>query len=229
MSELITESESELNPQLIPVKKNAEIIRIEILTNVIKMFSYRGLILKENISKLIKSIQTISSDDSYKINLDVGINPDVTTKEYLENFNPKLLIIKIIHQKILGITKLPIIKEFIETNVSSHKLFIFDGISDKAKQTIYAYPNTEVFIESFLMVNIVEHIDSPSYELLTEDEQKEVLETYIVKRKELPKLLTSDPIVSYFNLKRGQIIRVISCSEQSGFAIRYRIVAKGAV
>ena len=41
MSELITESESELNPQLIPVKKNEEIILIEILTNVIKMFSYK--------------------------------------------------------------------------------------------------------------------------------------------------------------------------------------------
>jgi len=222
-------SESELNPQLIPVKKNAEIIRIEILTNIIKMFSYRGLILKENIPKLIQSISAVSSDDSYKINLDNDMKLDVQTKEYITNFNPKVVIVKIIHQKILGITKLPIIKEFIESNTNLHKIFIFDGISDKAKQTLYAYPNTEVFIESFLMINIVEHIDSPSYELLSEDQQKEVLETYIVKRKELPKLLTSDPIVSYFNLKRGEIIRVISCSEQSGFAIRYRIVAKGAV
>jgi len=220
--------ESELNPQLIPVKKNAEIVRIEILTNIIKMLNYRGLILKENITKHIQSIQTISSDDSYKINLDVGIKQDIQST-YTTDFDPKVVIIKIIHQKILGITKLPIIKEFIDTNVLYHKIFIFDGISDKAKQTLYSFPNTEVFIESFLMINIVEHIDSPTYELLTEDEQKEVLETYIVKRKELPKLLTSDPIVSYFNLKRGEIIRVISCSEQSGFAVRYRIVAKGMV
>ena len=46
-------------------------------------------------------------------------------------------------------------------------------------------------------------------------------------KKELPKILTTDPIVAYFNLKRGQIIRIIRCSEQSGFSVIYRIVAKG--
>jgi DNA-directed RNA polymerase I, II, and III subunit RPABC1 len=78
------------------------------------------------------------------------------------------------------------------------------------------------------MINLVEHIDSPKYEVLTENESKEVLESYIIKKKEMPKLLTSDPVVDYFNLKRGDIIRVIRPSEQSGKNVAYRIVAKGS-
>ena len=217
-----------INPELIPIRKNAEMVRKEILTNLIKMFIERKLISKENFERNLKKIEKPSDTDSYELSLDVNMQADSTDEKYIKKFDSKTLRIKIIHQKILGIAKSPLIKEFLDSNTSNHKIFIFDGISDKAKSTLMSIPNTEVFIESFLMINIVEHIDSPRYELLTEDETKQVLETYIVKKKELPKILTSDPIVSYFNLKRGQIIRIIRCSEQSGFSVIYRIVAKGA-
>ena len=49
----------------------------------------------------------------------------------------------------------------------------------------------------------------------------------MLQKKEIPKILTSDPVVSYFNLKRGQVIRIIRSSEQSCFAVAYRIVIKG--
>ena len=215
-----------LNPQLIPVKKDPEIIRNEILTNCTKMFAERGYINKDNISKAQKDFSKLSDTDVYLIKLDFPVNSD-SNPEKSDKFNSKILAIKIIHQKILGITKLPSVKDFLDQYALYHKVFIFDGISDKAKSTLMSIPNTEVFTESFLMINLVEHIDSPKYEVLTESASKEVLDAYLVKRKELPKILTSDPVVSYFNLKRGQIIRIIRCSEQSGYSVSYRIVAKG--
>jgi DNA-directed RNA polymerase subunit H (RpoH/RPB5) len=192
------------------------------------MFIERGNINKENLDQNLKKIEKLSDTDSYEITLDKSINPDSEDEKYIKKFNGNILRVKIIHQKILGIAKLPIIKEFLDENTGNHKIFIFDGISDKAKSTLTATPNTEVFIESFLMINIVEHIDSPRYEVLSDEDCKKVLETYIVKKKELPKILTTDPIVAYFNLKRGQILRIIRCSEQSGYSIMYRIVAKGS-
>ena len=216
-----------INPELIPIRKDSEMVRKEILTNLLKMFIERGLILKDNLDRNIKKIEKPSDTESYEFTLDKEILPDSTDEKYKQKFDGKTLRVKIIHQKILGIAKSPLIKEFLDSNTSNHKVFIFDGISDKAKSTLMSIPNTEVFVEPFLMINIVEHIDSPRYELLTEEESKQVLETYIVKKKELPKILTTDPIVSYFNLKRGQIIRIIRCSEQSGFSVIYRIVAKG--
>lgn len=220
-------NQTSINPELIPIRKDSEIIRKEVLTNLIKMFIERKLILKDNLNKNIKKIEKPSDNDSYEFTLDKEILPDSNDEKYKQKFDSKTLRVKIIHQKILGIAKSPLIKEFLDANTSNHKIFIFDGISDKARATLMSIPNTEVFVEPFLMINIVEHIDSPRYELLTEDETKQVLETYIVKKKELPKILTTDPIVAYFNLKRGQIIRIIRCSEQSGFSVIYRIVAKG--
>ena len=79
------------------------------------------------------------------------------------------------------------------------------------------------------MINILEHIDCPEYEILTEEEGKEVLDSYILKKNEMMKILSDDPIVKYFNLKRGDIMRIIRPSEQSGQNIVYRIVAKGNI
>lgn len=216
-----------LNPELIPVKKDSETIRREVLTNIVKMYNARGLISEKNIKKHLEYIKKIDDDDVYIFKLDKEIKSESTDKKIKDKFNNLQVIVKIIHQKIQGITKMPIIKDFLTQNSNTHKIFVFDGISDKAKTSLTELFNTEVFEEAFLMLNIIDHIDSPRYELLTEDEEKEVMDTYLLKKKEIKKILTSDPIVFYFNLKRGNIIRIIRPSEQSGNSIDYRIVAKG--
>ena len=216
---------TDINPQLIPVRKDPEMIRVEVLSNLIKMFSDRGYISRDNIKTNISKIKKPESTDTYIINLDKPIKPEGTNVD--KNFNGKTLAVRIVHQKIAGITKIPVIKEFLDNFPLQHKVFIFTGISDKAKTTLMNVPNTEVFVESFLMINLVEHIDSPRYEVLSEEEIQELQQSYMLQKKEIPKILSSDPVVSYFNLKRGQVIRVIRSSEQSGFAVAYRIVIKG--
>jgi DNA-directed RNA polymerase subunit H (RpoH/RPB5) len=216
-----------LNPELIPVRVDPEGIRRRVLTNLIKMLHSRNLILEKNLNKHYEDIKKINDDDTYIFKVDNEIKSDLQDKKYKDKFNGLQVTVKIIHQKILGITKMPIIKDFITQNMSYHKIFIFDGISEKAKTNLTDLPNIEVFEEPFLMLNIIDHIDSPRYELLTEDQEKEVMDSYLLKKKEMKKILTSDPIVFYFNLKRGNIIRIIRPSEQSGNSIDYRIVAKG--
>jgi len=216
-----------LNPALIPVKKDVETIRKTVLTNVIKMIAERGYI-KKSLEKNIQNIEKIKDDDVYQISLDINIKKNNTDKQNTDKFDGSIIMIKIIHMKIQGIAKIPEVKEFINSYKNYHKIFIFDSISEKAKSSIADIPNNEAFNEVFFMINIVDYIDSPKYELLTEEESKEVIDTYILKKKEMMKILTTDPIVDYFNLKRGDIIRIIRPSEQSGKSIAYRIVAKGS-
>lgn len=216
-----------LNPELIPVRIDPESIRRRVLTNIIKMLYSRNLILENKLNKHFEYIKKNNEDDTYIFNIDNEIKCESQEKKYKDKFNGLQVVVKIIHQKIQGISKIPIIKDFINQYISFHKIFIFDGISEKTKINLTDLPNIEVFEESFLMLNIIEHIDSPQYELLTENEEKEVLQSYILKKKEIKKILTSDPIVFYFNLKRGNIIRIIRPSEQSGNSVDYRIVAKG--
>lgn len=216
-----------LNPELIPVKKDNETIRRDILTNIIKMLYNRKLIDDKSMTKLFEDIKKKSDDNVYKIKLTNNIKPYSDTKEYIKKFDGTQIVIKIIHQKIQGIAKMPIIKDFLTQYQNNHKIFIFDGISDKAKSNLMDNLNVEVFSESFFLLNIIDHVDSPEFKLLTEEEEKEVMDSYIFKKKEMKKILTTDPIVHYFNLKRGNIIRIIRPSEQSGKSVDYRIVAKG--
>lgn len=216
-----------LNPALIPVKKDLETVRKTVLTNIVKMFTERNYI-KKSLDKNLLNIEKNRDDDIYTINLDQNIKPNNDDKVYKEKFDGSVVVVKIIHQKVQGIAKIPAVKDFINSYKHNHKIFIFDSISDKAKLSLYDLPNTEAFNETFLMINLMDYIDSPKYEVLTEEETKEMLESYILKKKEMMKILTIDPVVSYFNLKRGDIIRIIRPSEQSGKSIAYRIVAKGS-
>ena len=216
-----------LNPALIPVKKDLETIRKTVLTNLVKMFVERNYI-KKSLDKNLSNIEKNKDDDIYTITLDQNIKPNNDDKVYKEKFDGSIVVIKIIHQKVQGIAKIPAVKEFINSYKYNHKIFIFDSISDKAKLSLTDLPNTEAFNETFLMINLIDYIDSPKYEVLTEEETKEMLESYILKKKEMMKILTTDPVVDYFNIKRGDIIRIIRPSEQSGKSIAYRIVAKGS-
>jgi DNA-directed RNA polymerase subunit H (RpoH/RPB5) len=216
-----------LNPQLIPITKDILTRTKEVCLNISKMFCERRYINKENIHKCIKHIDKVSDNDTYYITLDKAFECDSTAKDDIAKFNGKTLAIKVIHQQVQGIAKLPIVKEFIDKNINTHKIFVFDSISERAKSSVVDNYNTEVFEEWFLMMNMLEHIDSPRYELLDEEESVKLLETYNLKKGQLMKILTTDPIVSYFRLKREQIIRVIRPSEQSGYAIAYRIVVNG--
>ena len=98
-----------LNSELIPIEKDKETIRKDVLTNIIKMLYARGLI--NNVQKSIDDIKKPRDDDVYKINLDKNIKPDSDSKDYIKNFNNKQVVVKIIHQKIQGIVKVPIIKD----------------------------------------------------------------------------------------------------------------------
>lgn len=215
------------NAQLMPVYKNPETIRKEVLKNCLKMLKERKLLDDKNYEIQLSKTQTQNEEDLYIIDLTKSINPDVTDDDYTKVFDGKKVIIKIIHQKIQGLSKSPLIKDIIDKYKKHHKIFIVDMISDKARQLVYQTPNTEVFNEPFMLINLIEHIDSPSYEILTEEESKEIMDSYLVKKKELSKILMSDPVSKYYNLKRGQVIRIIRASEQSGYSIAYRIVING--
>jgi DNA-directed RNA polymerase subunit H (RpoH/RPB5) len=216
-----------LNPELIPIKKDDEIVRKTVLTNIFKMLNARGYITS-SLKKNLDEINNKKNDDTYKIMLDKKMKPQSDEKSYIDNFDGSHIMVRIIHQKVQGIAKLPLVKDFLNQYKNVHKMFVFDSISEKVKMSLSILPNTEVFNEVFLMINILDHIDCPKYEILGEEEIKEVLNSYILKKNDLPKILTTDPIVEYYNLKRGDIIRIIRPSEQSGQAVAYRIVAKGA-
>lgn len=212
-------------PQLIPIELTHENRQKIVLTNVIKMLTNRGLLKSENLDKNIKNILNIQSDDLlYEVQLD---NPS----EYYKNTDSsKKLLIKIINQKITGVSKSSIIGEFLFNNKDNPKIAIVQSVTSKIREQIsHDFQYAEVFLEKEMLINLVDHVSVPKHELLNEENTKKVLEEYGVKKKEMPRIYVTDPVSKYFNAKIGQIFKITRPSETAGEAPYHRLVVKGSI
>lgn len=210
------------NVQIYQIEKNAESVRKTILTNAIKMLTERQLLKPEDLEKNIEKILAVKSDDMiYSIDLD-PVNEE-KAKEYTDKF-----IIKLLLQKITSVNKTSIVADFLNTYNKNSKLIVVKDISKKANQLIKTnYPKTEIFLDVDLLMNIVDHHLVPKHDVLPESEASTFYEKFNCKKRNMPKLLTSDPIAKYYNMKLGDICRITRPSENSGYCTTYRLVIKG--
>ncbi|KAL9234603.1 hypothetical protein vseg_009457 [Gypsophila vaccaria] len=105
-------------------------------------------------------------------------------------------------------------------------LVVMTKLSSYAAKSFSEYPRfiIEVFHESELVVNVLDHMFVPKHQVLTDEEKKELLDKYRVKDTQLPRMLTTDPVTRYFGLQRGKIVKIIRPSETAGKYVTYRIV-----
>lgn len=204
------------NVHLLPIIKDNETIRKTILTNIIKMLCERKLLNKQEwMTKIDSFIAEQNENQHYIVNIDNKNDNSTDT-----------IHIKLIFQKISNIGNSPIIMDFIKDYANVNKIIIVDEISDKMSKYFDAYKKIEVFTKHFFMINIIDHICSPKYEILTDDEMDLFKKEYGIAKSKMKKMYEKDPIALYYNAKHGQIIRIIRSSSQTGTAIDYRVVIK---
>ena len=203
--------------KIFQVEKNNEDIRQSVLKNTIKMLTERGILNEDNVEKNIQKLINIRPDDNIYI-----INKDKHKEK-----EKKEIAIKIFNTKITSISKQSIINDFLNKHQKYHKIIIVKGINTKTSQYItLKFPETELFLEKDLMINLIDNILVPRYEVLDEesDEYKNFTETQQCKKRNIPQLSINDPMAKYYNLKKGNIVRIIRPSESCGYSPYYRIV-----
>jgi DNA-directed RNA polymerase subunit H (RpoH/RPB5) len=201
-----------------------------VLKNILCMLGVRGWI--KNDDEYIKTITTelLSSkkdDKIFNIKLDKNL-VDVETYEPSENksewknFNGNNLIVYLSGQKVTG--KTPAINDFIAKYNNYHKIIIVDTITDKIKTSLTTGKYTEIFKEAEFMINIYRHQACPTFTVLTKAESDELLKSYNLKKKEMPRQFDTDPMSRYLFLRREQIVRIVRNSELTCQSVSYRIV-----
>jgi len=135
--------------------------------------------------------------------------------------------LKFIMRKISTIRKMEDIDEFLEQNQNNYKFFIVSQMVNKAQKQLLEYEKVEVFTDDELLVNTIDNILVPKHILLTDKETEQYLTEYHIRRLELPRILTSDPIAKYYNVKPGQIVKIIRPSVTSGEEIIFRVCVPG--
>ena len=76
------------------------------------------------------------------------------------------------------------------------------------------------------MVEIRKHIMVPPHEIMSGDEVKKLLERYRITKKELPKILMSDPVIKEMNAKIGDVLKITRKSAIAGVSYYYRVVVE---
>lgn len=185
--------------------------------------SEKTQIILLNICKMLQDRKLIKSHaELYNVIKNIGENLEVNI-----NYESKSFAIKIIFNNITTIKDSNDIENFLDKYSKHHKFLVISSLSKKAYKQLLEYPLTEVFQEIELLVNIMEHDLQPKFRVLTKSEYDEYFKTFENKKREMPRILDSDPVSRYFGAKIGDVFEITRPSITTGEAISYRIVVQG--
>jgi len=131
--------------------------------------------------------------------------------------------VKIIFQKITAMGKQSVVSDFFKEYAQYKKIIVANDFNNKIAEYV-SKQHTQIFKENALLTDIISYRDQPKFELLSPAEMDKVKEEYNITDYTTEKITRGDPIVKYFALKKGDIIKIIRPSPTSGQAVAYRIV-----
>jgi DNA-directed RNA polymerase subunit H (RpoH/RPB5) len=217
--------------------KDKETIRLTVLTNICRMLIRRGNLSSEKYmmdnkstenkiyvskydsidnNKFLRFIGRKDDDNIYKIPLDV---PYVNQNLSESKFNGNIVIVKLIPLAVKDVTNSPLLNDFLKTYKTSHKIVVFESISERAYTYVNSIPNSEVFNEGRLMIDLMSHINSPIECSIIQD--KDI--SHFINPK-LCKIFENDPLARYYNAKKGNILRIIRPSLSNNIEVGLRRV-----
>jgi DNA-directed RNA polymerase subunit H (RpoH/RPB5) len=200
--------------QLESIEINGHKVHETLLTNVVKMLTNRKLLnptKKE--AHIANLLQQQDEHSHYIIHLDNKATP----------YKNKI-ILKIIHQKLQSNQKSNFITQLIQKNEAVHIIIIVDEVHPRIIEQLQKYTNLEIFLTRELLIHLLDHELVPQHIELSEEESNLVLEQYNINKQQLPKILSSDPVVRYYNFKVGTICKILRYTKGPGISIYYRLV-----
>jgi DNA-directed RNA polymerases I, II, and III subunit RPABC1 len=191
-----------------------------ILTNLVKMLTNRNNILKEENLKNNTKLMHDQIDD----NLIFKIKSDYDNDEYC---------IKFYFQKMTTIKKVAPIEDFLKKYKNHKMIIVIKSINQKVYKQFIEYPNIEIFFDHELMINLMEFNLIPKHIVLNKEEKEEYVNAYQQTKsdkgiiKGMSRINVTDPVSRYYNMKPGDIVKIIRPSTTSGYSIFYRKVVVG--
>lgn len=105
-------------------------------------------------------------------------------------------------------------------------LVVQDRVTNQAMSHVGILPyKVEVFQITDLLVNFTRHAMKPKHQILTPKEKEDLLKTYSLDEKQLPKMSVKDAVARYYGLQKGQVVKVMHESEMTRSYVTYRCVS----
>lgn len=208
-------SEEEKRSHFIIYKTEEQKIEI-IKDNVLKMLGNRVYIDEKGKRKLLDYNKMISLSG-------MGLSDKGENVYVFTTNNGVRYALKIIFQKISNTGKQSILSDFFDNYADYAKIVVASDFNNKVAQ-FAARRGAQIFSESIMMFDLVSHCLQPEYEIMSPSEIETFKREYNVTDYTVKKILRTDPVVKYYGLKKGAMIRIKRKQQQSGFMIDHRIV-----
>ena len=129
----------------------------------------------------------------------------------------------------LGVKPIREIVDHLEKQGCAHAIIVYkDAITPFAQREIDEDISKRVTIEKFkletLLYNVTHHTGVPKHIVLSRKERDEYLQTNSLVADKLPKIFSTDPVIQYYGLKRGQMVKIERFSPEGHVFYYYRIV-----
>lgn len=217
------ETSKPIKQNLVQITMNDAQIKQSILLNIVKMLTSRNIIDETHIDMY----STLAYNELLS-NQNEETFFNITTEEAERlGTTTKMIRVKFINRKITTIRKVIDIEDFM--NNLEYKIIIVNNIAPKASKQITEYKNTELFYDTELQINLIDHILVPKHFKLSEIDIDRLKESYQFNTKNAKRMYIDDPIAKYYNLKVDDIVRIERPSINSGISIDYRVVIPGSI
>ncbi|OYT65386.1 DNA-directed RNA polymerase subunit H [Candidatus Bathyarchaeota archaeon ex4484_205] len=74
--------------------------------------------------------------------------------------------------------------------------------------------------------DLMKHVLVPVHKIVDQDEREELLSKYGIKPYQLPRILSTDPVVKAIGARPGDIIKIERISPTAGKSVFYRYVVE---
>lgn len=138
----------------------------------------------------------------------------------------KAIVWCILNQPTVGIAAMNTLYKIMKEKEIERALVVTEGRYTHAVKQGAKKKNVELLPKSFPVFDIFEHALVPKHEILTQQEQTNLLTQYKVQPYQMPQVKSSDPAVKAIGAKPGDILRIIRKSATAGEHITYRYVVE---
>ena len=141
-----------------------------------------------------------------------------------------LLVFFAIHESKVGIKTVRDLKaRCADEFLANHLIVVYlDSITPFAGKELKKF---DIVVEEFqlskIQFNVTRHEKVSKHTALTKKEKEAVLKRLNVELRNLPRLLTSDPVARYYNWKKGTCVRVDQTAIEGHEYIEYLVVTQG--
>lgn len=180
--------------------------------------------LKTVINMLIARYWLDNDSDKYYNELLSTNKKDFIDSVHVKCNNEIKVAVKFYNSKLNTFKNDKEIDNFIASYVGYHKILIVNDISLKAKKQLIGSTGFEVFTQMEIIKDISEHHLVPKHILLNAEDNKKVMSEYNIKKKDMGRIYTTDPMARYLYAQKDDIIQIIRYSVNSGYSTNYRLV-----